>query len=127
MQVGYTMNKADRDFAESLVLEVQKRHAIKNYVPSHPDHKDRQKIQLEWTAISAELNNAGMFPKCFPGNSMWAQYSHITFVQDACRLIFKKKKEGLSRIWTRYLSQPKRESYLQTNESLFVVAGEIII
>ena len=44
MQVGYTMNKADRDFAESLVLEVQKRPTIKMYVPSHPDHKDRQKI-----------------------------------------------------------------------------------
>ena len=67
MQVGYTMNKADRDFAESLVLEVQKRPTIKMYAPSHPDHKDRQKIQWEWTAISAELNSAGMFSKCFPG------------------------------------------------------------
>ncbi|RUS81527.1 hypothetical protein EGW08_010697 [Elysia chlorotica] len=49
------MNRADRDFAENLVLAVKKRPAI--YAPSHPNHKDRYKIDLEWTGIAAELNS----------------------------------------------------------------------
>ena len=53
------MNKTDRDFAESLVLEVQKRPAV--YVPSHPDHKDRYKIDLEWTSIAAQLHSTGKY------------------------------------------------------------------
>ncbi|GFO42052.1 gypsy retrotransposon integrase-like protein 1 [Plakobranchus ocellatus] len=49
------MNKVEREFAESLVLEVEKHPAI--YVPSHPDHKDRNKIALQWTLIAAKLNS----------------------------------------------------------------------
>ncbi|GFO43731.1 lipopolysaccharide-induced tumor necrosis factor-alpha factor [Plakobranchus ocellatus] len=51
----YSMNKVEREFAESLVLEVEKHPAI--YARSHPDHKDRNKIDLEWTLIAAKLSS----------------------------------------------------------------------
>ncbi|GFO41420.1 hypothetical protein PoB_006792500 [Plakobranchus ocellatus] len=51
------MNRADREFAEKLVIAVEKRPVL--YQTSDPDHKDRSKIELLWAEIAAELNSTG--------------------------------------------------------------------
>ncbi|GFN79296.1 transcription factor adf-1 [Plakobranchus ocellatus] len=51
----HRMNRADREFAEKLVIAVEKRPVL--YQTSHPDHKDRSKIELLWAEIAAELNS----------------------------------------------------------------------
>lgn len=51
------MNSAVRDFAEKLVLEVQKRELL--YNTRHPDYKDRIRAEQEWQAVAEVLGSTG--------------------------------------------------------------------